>query len=117
MGWSERGCSTPGVFANHIHSAKIMPAVRRCRESGRDVFLLAWVREPLDRCLSRFYHWEVSRKKKEPTVENKLRACGKGDAAAASSDFEGFLAPYGGASPEQTLEAYNFMGLTERFDE
>jgi len=41
---------------------------------------------------------------------------GKGGHVARDNS-ESFLAPYGGASPEQTLEAYNFMGLTDRFDE
>ena len=116
-GWAKNGCRTPGVWANHIHGAKVVPAVQSCRQQGRNVFLLGWVRGPLERCLSKFYHLRVSRANEPPTVANKLKACGTHSNAHASADFQAFVAPHDGASPEESLEAYNFIGLTQRFDE
>ena len=111
--------SEPGIWTNHWLKKHTPPGslwhnVDRLQQPN---FLIVQLRHPAKRCLSEFYHFEVSRKGIKPTTKNKLKylkkhcknrmhrqSCGRGP-SVESFDVE------------SCFGLYDFVGVMERFNE
>eukprot|EP00040_Diaphanoeca_grandis_P025501 m.141317 g.141317 ORF g.141317 m.141317 type:complete len:343 (-) comp30179_c1_seq4:434-1462(-) len=107
------------VSANHGTRTEFTHTMRACHQSGKPLFVMTWVRDALIRCLSAFYHFQVSRLDVSPTVENKLDYCG----SRSNDHFKNYLSnSKGAASADEEAVAdafasFHFVGVAERFDE
>ena len=61
----------PGLWANHASLAHLYPLMGTLRMR---VFLFTFVREPSARCLSEYYHFDVSRKSASQSAAAKVAA-------------------------------------------
>eukprot|EP00040_Diaphanoeca_grandis_P034483 m.213856 g.213856 ORF g.213856 m.213856 type:complete len:331 (-) comp33160_c1_seq4:909-1901(-) len=103
------------VVAHHLRYSVAAKRLQRCRDVGKPLFVLAWVREPLERCLSEFYHFLVTRKHENPSSANKLLYC----QSAQIDHYKSFFSETGQGQPSvvDAFALYNFVGVTDRFDE
>jgi hypothetical protein len=60
----------PGVWANHSTRRKLDPKILALKQK---TFIFSMLRDPVDRCLSQFYHIECFRRGVEPSTKNKLQ--------------------------------------------
>lgn len=99
----------PGIWANHGSLQSLQPSLEKLTQP---YMLWTFLRQPGSRCMSKFYHFRVSRGGKESSVENKLTTLkwcrNKLYTATRSHNDE---------SAESVIKRYDFIGLTERFDE
>ena len=88
-------------------------------------FLWTILRDPTQRCLSQFFHFQVSRLKTEPTDKNFIKWIEENrfihhyylqslSMEEQNIHMEGYDAI---AAANQILQAYDFVGVTERLDE
>lgn len=102
----------PMLLANHNEMWKEQRFSNRFRSP---TFYFTWLRDPADRCLSEFYHFEVSRSHVANSDAKKvehLKKCHNVQYAyIANSQF------YGQQKPHNVTALYNFIGLNERFEE
>jgi len=104
------------VVANHHTRTDLQNALHACDKNRVQMFLLSWVREPLERCLSQYYHIYVSRMKEPPSLESKLEYCG-GD-GRFDDHFEEYLSLHDPQeSAETTIRQFDYVGISNRFDE
>eukprot|EP00039_Didymoeca_costata_P024917 m.11856 g.11856 ORF g.11856 m.11856 type:complete len:346 (-) comp4542_c0_seq1:245-1282(-) len=75
-------------------------------------YYMAFVREPTSRWISLFYHEEATRKGIPDTDENILNYL-----KTRPKNRSHFIRYYGGGEPSEVFSRFNFMGVTERFDE
>ena len=92
-------------------------------------FLWSLIRNPTSRAISEFFHFKVSREKVEPTTENFIKMVNSNQVLAKNYYFSAHeLTPdpfeynrpgrYNHTSTiERFLNGYDFIGITERFDE
>eukprot|EP00927_Polykrikos_kofoidii_P073393 TRINITY_DN69439_c0_g1_i1.p1 TRINITY_DN69439_c0_g1~~TRINITY_DN69439_c0_g1_i1.p1 ORF type:complete len:366 (+),score=27.55 TRINITY_DN69439_c0_g1_i1:140-1099(+) len=98
------------VWANHGTRRQMNKRVSELMPNAIWVTLL---REPVARVMSEFYHFEVSRKNVKPTIQAKVAHLQK-----TSSDFQfSYISKEHHHTPEDVFSSYNFIGVTERFDE
>jgi len=101
----------PGVSADHGDYQEIKGTIDRL--SGPH-FLFTWVRDPIERCLSQYYHFKVSRGREEPTDDNIIKFL---SSDACRNAAAGYLGMPGDESAETILGRYDMIGVTERFDD
>ena len=101
--------SEPGVWANHREYARVQGRLSRLK--GRR-FVFAWVRNPVDRCLSAFYHFAVSRNGKEPTDDAIIQ-----HARGCKNDVSKYIGLRRDKGAAEIMAHYDFLGMTERFEE
>lgn len=98
------------------------PAVKRnFRERNpKKSFMWSFLREPTSRFVSEFFHFQVSRKKVEPTDEAFQEYCRK----YSYANYIQVLHPEPGnqlvnksAAVAHIIQEYDFIGITERMDE
>ena len=65
-GGSKLAIKEPLVFANHMQMSSEEDFLATLKFP---LFYFTWVRDPVDRCLSEFYHFQVSRKSIAPTYK------------------------------------------------
>mmetsp|Transcript_9090 Transcript_9090/g.15069 ORF Transcript_9090/g.15069 Transcript_9090/m.15069 type:complete len:318 (-) Transcript_9090:1306-2259(-) len=101
----------PGIFANHMLYRDLAWSISMLKSP---YILVTLVRNPLERCLSHFYHMEVSRDGVKVSDEAILQYFHNN-----CKDYErDFIRPK--RQPEnvsELLSIYDFVGVTERFDE
>ena len=101
----------PGVWANHGEYSNMEERIRQLGPR----FVISWVRHPVDRCLSHFYHLELLRTGRfanitdDSILEFARRNC--------SNYMAGYLGKPHDSSAEEILRRFDFVGTTERFDE
>ena len=105
-GWIRR---EPGVWANHGTLQAMGPKLQLMHGP---TLLVTWVRDPVERCLSQFYDFDVSRRKTPPTDENKINAL----QGCENENFK-YVRPSARATVAETMRVYGFVGSTDRFDE
>ena len=59
----------------------------------------------------------ASRANVQATEAHKINACGINSGHVSSKMYIDFLAPSVESTPEEALNTFNFMGVTDRFDE
>ena len=101
--------SEPGVWANHREYARVQGRLSRLK--GRR-FVFAWVRNPVDRCLSAFYHFAVSRNGKEPTDDAIIQ-----HARGCKNDVSKYIGLRRDKGAAEIMAHYDFLGMTERFED
>lgn len=106
------GCdwkSEPGVQSNHTLRSWFHEL-----PSKKPILWLASIRDPLDRCMSHYYHFGVNKKHVSQSTETKLEYM----KSWRCSDYQWqYLKRSDDDSPQKTLEAYNFTVLAERYHE
>ena len=100
--------SEPGVWANHGKYASLQ---QRISGLGRH-FVIGWVRNPVDCCLSGFYHFIVSRKGQNPTDDAIIQY-----ARRCENSVSKVLGLQRDKSADEIAARYDFIGMTERFEE
>jgi hypothetical protein len=88
-------------------------------------FVWTILREPDSRIVSQFFHFDVSRKKKEPSDENFADYITNGSSSMMHDHYLDMLSlrPYARGQDDpvkianEILRSYNFVGVTERMDE
>ena len=113
--WKERPKTRvpiePGVSADHGDYQEIQSTIDRL--SG-PYFLFTWVRDPIERCLSEYYHFRVSRSGEKPTDDKIIEFLSSDACRNAAARCLGMP---GDMSAETILGRYDMIGVTERFDE
>ena len=125
----------PGVWANH---GALSDLVKTKRVKQLPVFLMSFVRDPFSRCVSAYYHFQVTRAKddtarkvaQDPSkvvAHLKSKEClnvqtnylrPKATSDSSSPDGNTKSAKKGVSTAVQPiLHAYDFLGSTEMFDE
>lgn len=109
----------PGVWANH---GKLADKWRSFQQLRQRSFLMTMVRLPAPRCLSGFYHFQVSRRRVEPNAANKI-----GWLSSCSDYIFQYIQPPTPSSDRQSgrqwtprelvSNVYSFVGVAERYDE
>jgi len=98
-------CEAASVCANHGKADKF--------QRLKDAIFISLIRDPVDRSMSRFYHFRVLRKNDKPTDENKIKHL-KNEKANHQTQY---ISKSQFHTPAEIVESYAFIGLTERFDE
>ena len=77
----------------------------------KKTFLMTWIREPAERILSQFYHLEVSRENMTPTDQHIIDYL--------EQHRDNYIIKYisTGESVSDILRKYDFIGITDRFEE
>ena len=96
--------SEPGVWADH----GMYRSVRKRPLSGPK-FVLALMRNPLDRCRSMYYHLKSHGTPNDDGIIKQLRSC--------TNFGVKYLGLPGDTSVEQITDRYDFLGTTERYAE
>jgi len=108
---NELTTAAPSVWANHGRRQEIAKSLARQMPGA---FLVTIVRDPIARCLSQFYHFQVHMRGGKPTEANKLsfirRRC-------AGDYLVNYTKPAQGTAPAAVMDSYDFVATTERFDE
>jgi hypothetical protein len=103
----------PGVWAHH---SQFRSLEKKISNLTLPHFLLSVVRAPAERCLSAFYHFQVTRRGIKSTPNEKIKALRR------CRDFIfNYIRTDKNSDDEKNFhfikKNYNFIGLTERFDE
>ena len=98
--------SEPGVWAYHGEYFRFR---KRLAALSGPKFVLALMRNPLDRCLSHYYHLKSDGAPNDDGIIKQLRSC---------KNFEAnYLGLLDDTSVEQIMARYDFLGTTERYAE
>ena len=134
--WKDDCMDSPVLWAHHGKFINLYQPVLKCR-GKRPVFLATWVRNPLERCLSMFYHFRATRFQSKTTGKVKRRYCLRevGDGSFARSvgtweqtewrsDNRAWQPSLNFVKEKSKVEnalklfkLYDFVGVKERFDE
>jgi hypothetical protein len=104
----------PGIWAAHMNYMEMKPRLDRLT---RPYHLIAWIRDPMSRCLSNFYHKErmyfhqhhrISAPINEERILSYLKDC-------RNNQYH-YLRKKSGQSVNETVAMYDLIGLTEEFD-
>lgn len=95
------------------------------KQSGilsKKIFLVSWVRNPHERCLSEFYHFYASRSSHEKEHQATVTDDAKMQYLSnkCTNKLHDFLDPHSSTTrtdAETWISIYQFIGLTERFEE
>lgn len=112
------------ICKNRFHHGTALQRMYQNRNKTRS-FLWSIVREPTARVISRFFHFQVARKRVEPTDENVIDFLkhGRHQHQLEYLTLENMRNNDGKAGLTQVeavnkiLKEYNFLGVTERMDE
>ena len=101
---------------HHAKASRLYPT-----RSKQNSFAWSILRDPTSRLVSQFFHFEVSRAKKEPSDAN-FRKMALGDNEYVKNHYLEYLGREEHMSPSADalngiLEDYDFLGVTERMDE
>lgn len=111
--------SEPGIFTSHKAYTWLHEKVAALKEP---TLLITWIRKPVEHCFSQYYFSYFTRAGKHHHVnsgneiEEKLQFlehCGRGNASQGIR----FLATKDNRNADWVFDNYNFIGLTERFEE
>eukprot|EP00980_Cylindrotheca_fusiformis_P010628 scaffold2366_cov115-Cylindrotheca_fusiformis.AAC.2 len=114
--------STSACTARFVHTRARRYSERQLDKS----FMWSVVREPVARLFSKFYHFEVSRRGVEPTLNNFQKFIGNNEVNdyayyLKSLSVRKHLNPYRTdmyeAFVQELINGYNFLGVMERFQE
>lgn len=106
----------PRIWTEHIRTHRLMSTLRT--NTALPSFFLTFIRDPLERCLSEFYHLIIDRKAVNATTDSAKIAHLNGSFTCSDTQFD-----YIGIHPlkENATELYrnnfDFIGLVERYDE
>lgn len=111
----------PGIWANH---GKTKFLLQKISELKKQTFLLTIVRNPINQLLSMFYHFEVSKNNITDSDDNII-SYARNRINVQTNYIEGYRMNYHRRKwhipvtkyIEKTLNYYNFVGVTERFNE
>mmetsp|Transcript_96042 Transcript_96042/g.271557 ORF Transcript_96042/g.271557 Transcript_96042/m.271557 type:complete len:270 (-) Transcript_96042:20-829(-) len=103
-------CNIPAVWGNHGLRMEMEDALQTRMPNA---FMVSLIRDPVARAMSVFYQDHVGRKGVEPSDENKLKHLRH----ASPSWLSDYLARGREDTSEAILASYDFVGVTERFDE
>lgn len=111
--WIEK---EPGIWACHGPFTDLSANIRKLRLPR---MLVTMVRHPVERCLSEYYHLDLSRrisrgKATGPTISEKLKLL-RSDPRCHDAQYNYLCAD--SESAEECFAKYDFVGTTERFDE
>jgi len=120
--------NTSYVYSKHGYFAEVGGALHQLLPHA---FRLSMVRDPVDRCMSAFYHlFERNHAGVGAYGDSEKIAVITGNcdsltdglshtcANLACPGFQlGYLAPYSGASVNETFEQFDFLGVTDRYEE
>ena len=76
---------------------------------------MTWIREPAERALSAFYHFKVSRGHKNATDENILEFLTEPNNRIERNHMMQYISS--GESVSEIMRKYDFIGITDRFEE
>ena len=84
----------------------------------KKTFLMTFIREPAERALSQFYHIKVSRERISPTNDEIIKYL-EGNESANTRIERNHLMHYisTGESVSEIMRKYDFIGITDRFEE
>lgn len=103
----------PGIWANHNPYTTMEEHHRKLK---MPTLIFTFIRKPIERALSYFYHIEVSRKQKESTAQRKIAYLKK----IVDEQYD-YIRPQEileGVDPvDAALGTYDFIGITDRFQE
>ena len=99
----------PGVWANHMPRKQLQKKIDTLSE---ETFILTWMRDPIERCLSNFYHIMGTRRRKELTGK-RLQSFARQWCTPILKE----IGPPQASTNEDIFEYYDFIGVTERFAE
>ncbi len=99
----------PGIWANHGKRSLMEHRIARLNMPS---FVVTWVRKPVTRCLSWFYHRRMTRDEGKLS-DSRLRDFVETQCYPVHNEIETKKK----ASAQQTVNSYDFIGLTERFTE
>lgn len=105
--------SEPGLWANHGELHRLRWSIARLRLPS---FLFSVVREPAARCLSEFYHFNVSRGGRAPSVAAKINFMSLSE-TCRDFQFNYLRRDINVTSVVNVLSAYDMVGVAERYDE
>ena len=105
----------PFVWANHNPATQLYQLlISNSKKTARPSFLFTFVRDPLQRCISEYYHFQVTRKGASESDANVV--------AFLRSKAPNFIYDYIRPTadhllPTQLFDYYDHIGVVERFDE
>eukprot|EP01084_Bolivina_argentea_P136461 240332_1 len=102
----------PGVWSNHNEYKNLEEKISKLQKK---TLLITWIREPIERALSAFYHWSVSRQNITPTDDNIIKYLKSKKTHNAQVSY--IANPNKNMTIDEIKEMYYFIGTTERFDE
>jgi hypothetical protein len=104
----------PGLWANHGRMSAF-PGWSAMARLAQPSFVWTMIRLPAPRCLSEYYHLEVSRARKQPSDERRVAKLG----STTCQDYVFRYLATGEADTPHGLvtDVYSFIGLVERYDE
>jgi len=111
--WRRRGKpNRPAIWA--IHGQRDM-VESFLHENMPNAYMMTVIRNPIDRVMSEYYHYDASRIKKGVTSDlgkfRRVRRC-KGHEMVSWASVSSTR-----RAPETVVASYNFVGVLERFDE
>jgi len=101
-------------MANHGTHREGLESIQTQLELKLPIYHVTWVREPIERALSHFYHVDVSRHHMSSGPQAVIAMF-----FFLSGSYElNYIRPnYSTVDPQVILEDYDFVGITERMDE
>lgn len=99
----------PGVYANHGRYSEVHPLLDALEQP---VFLLSMIRDPAERAISQYYHFEVSKKGQPASTAALIRYMSEIENAQVNQ-----LQRFSGETVQQIVDRYGFIGVTELFDQ
>eukprot|EP00421_Protoceratium_reticulatum_P055610 CAMPEP_0168492870 /NCGR_PEP_ID=MMETSP0228-20121227/70436_1 /TAXON_ID=133427 /ORGANISM="Protoceratium reticulatum, Strain CCCM 535 (=CCMP 1889)" /LENGTH=200 /DNA_ID=CAMNT_0008509655 /DNA_START=72 /DNA_END=675 /DNA_ORIENTATION=- len=105
----EEPCDIPAVWGNHGLRMILAPKLQKRMPNA---FMFSMIRHPVARAMSQFY-FRVQQGMLEPGEEDKLQFLRE----TSPSFLSDYLAGGEGDTLEAILASYDFIGITERFDE
>ena len=112
----------PGLWARHSFRSKLEGQKGDFQSLQLPSFFLSFVRQPVARVLSAFYHFNATRNHDKPTATNIIAflSTGRQDdyqshALVPAGIGEDTINQYPNKTLDAIIEAYNFIGITERY--
>lgn len=104
----------PGIWANHgALNATQPPSMVLMARLRSPTLLVTFVRSPASRCLSAYYHFQISRRNASQTAESKINALKK-----CRDYVYNYLAPTRSETPRMLIRSvYSFVGVVELYDQ
>lgn len=108
----------PQLHSWHEHMHCVVPRLNKMR---LPVYLFSFVRHPVARAMSAFYHFGVTREQ-DPAVKKRMMADPAHKLKWLAEGKQGMMLNYlsagaATANPSAVLDLYDFIGVVEQFDE
>ena len=99
----------PGVHANHARYEEVDPLLHSLQ---LPTFLVSIIRDPAERAISQYYHFEVSRKGQPASTAALIRHLSAFENAQVN-----YLRRFNDETVQQIMDRYGFIGVSDLFDE